>query len=288
MESNNSKPSKPSKYDELIAKVDPQILQDWKSIQDGLKGKLIETDDHTWTVNTNPSTDLKIIGGMDISASKQYPNYAVSGLVICDKDLHILYEKYELVQITEPYVPGFLAFREVKHLISLYNDLLTLHPEYKPEVILVDGNGILHSNRFGLASHLGVLADVPTIGCGKTVFSVDGITKKNVRAITDKFTKGGEYKKLVGTSGAIWGAALRSTDDSKIPMIISVGHKVTLDTAIEVVKHTTKHRVPEPIRLADKITRIIIAEYERRKFKPFVIEDWLQKNHDSLYSTLED
>ena len=55
--------------------------------------------------------------------------------------------------------------------------------------------------------------------CGKTVFSVDGITKKNVRAITDKFTKGGEYKKLVGTSGAIWGAALRSTDDSKIPMI---------------------------------------------------------------------
>ena len=57
MESNNSKPSKPSKYDELIAKVDPQILQDWKNIQDGLKGKLIETDDHTWTVNTNPSTD---------------------------------------------------------------------------------------------------------------------------------------------------------------------------------------------------------------------------------------
>lgn len=288
MESNNKKPSKPSKYDELIAKVDPKILQDWKNIQDSLKGKLIETDDHTWTVNTNPSTDLKIIGGMDISASKLDPNYAVSGLVICDKDLHILYEKYELVQITEPYVPGFLAFREVKHLINLYNELLQLHSEYKPEVILVDGNGILHSNRFGLASHLGVLADVPTIGCGKTVFSVDGITKKNVREITDKFTKGGDYKKLVGKSGAIWGAALRSTDDSKIPMIISVGHKVTLDTAIEVVKHTTKHRVPEPIRLADKITRRIIAEYERRKFKPFNIEEWLLKNHDNLYSALED
>lgn len=288
MESNNKKPSKPSKYDELIAKVEPKILQDWKNIQDSLKGKLIESDDHTWTVNTNPSTDLKIIGGMDISASKLDPNYAVSGLVICDKDLHILYEKYELVQITEPYVPGFLAFREVKHLINLYNELLQLHPEYKPEVILVDGNGILHSNRFGLASHLGVLADIPTIGCGKTVFSVDGITKKNVREITDKFTKGGDYKKLVGKSGAIWGAALRSTDDSKIPMIISVGHKVTLDTAIEVVKHTTKHRVPEPIRLADKITRRIIAEYERRKFKPFNIEEWLQKNHDNLYSALED
>ena len=81
---------------------------------------------------------------------------------------------------------------------------------------------------------------------------------------------------------------MRSPDDSKIPMIISVGHKVTLDTAIEVVKHTTKHRVPEPIRLADKITRRIIAEYERRKFKPFNIEEWLLKNHDNLYSALED
>lgn len=288
MESNTKKQKKPSKYNELIAEVDPSILQNWKSVQDSLKEKLIETDEHTWTVNSNPSTDLKIIGGVDISASKLNPNYAVSGLVICDKDLHILYEKYELVQITEPYVPGFLAFREVKHLISLYNELLQLHPEYKPEVILVDGNGILHSNRFGLASHLGVLADIPTIGCGKTVFAVDGITKKNVREITDKFTKGGEYKKLIGKSGAVWGAALRSTDDSKVPMIISVGHKVTLDTAIEVVKHTTKHRVPEPIRLADKITRRIISEFERKKFKPFCIEEWLQKNHESLYSDLED
>ena len=286
MEKNKNK--KPSKYEELVSQVDPNILKNWKSIQNELKTKLIETDDHTWTVNKDPSTDLKIIAGMDISASVKDPNYAVSALVVCDKDLKILYEQYQFAQITEPYVPGFLAFREVNHLLSLLSDLKITNPEFYPEVILMDGNGILHSNRFGIASHLGVLLDVPTIGCGKTVFAVDGITKKSVRAITDKFTHGGQFEKLIGTSGAIWGAALRSTDDSKIPMIISQGNKVTLDTAIEVVKMTTKHRVPEPIRLADKISRRIVAEYEKRNFMPFFIEDWLEEHHDDLYNPLED
>lgn len=286
MESRNKK--KPSKYQRMIAQVDPKILQQWRSIQNELKEQLIETDDHSWTVNKDPNTDLKRIAGMDISVSVKNPNYAVSALVICDKDLNILYEKYQFVQITEPYVPGFLAFREVNHLVSLLSEVKTSNPELYPEVILVDGNGILHSNRFGLASHLGVLVDLPTIGCGKTVFAVDGINKRKVRAITDKFTHGGQFKKLVGFSGAIWGAALRSTDDSKIPLIISQGNKVTLDTAIDVVKMTTKHRVPEPIRLADKISRRIVAEYEKRHFTPFYIEGWLKYHYNDLYSLLQD
>lgn len=276
-----------SKYQKLIRQVDPMTLKKWKAIQNELKEKLIETDDHLWTVNKDPNTDLKRIAGMDISVSVNYPNFGVSALVVCDKDFKILYEKYNFVQITEPYVPGFLAFREVDHLVSLLTDLKMTKPELFPEVILIDGNGILHSNRFGIASHLGVLLDVPTIGCGKTVFAVDGINKYYVRSITDNFTHGGQFEKLVGLSGAIWGAALRSTDYCRMPLIISQGNKVTLDTAIDVVKMTTKHRVPEPIRLADKISRKILAEYERKNFVQFSIEDWL-KDHKDLYTRLKD
>ena len=118
------------------------------------------------TINNNV-TELKYIAGMDISAIKHNPNIAVSALVICNRDLKIVYEDYKLVKMDEPYIPGFLAFREVNHLVDLINELKKNKPEYIPQVILVDGNGILHNNGFGLASHLGVLIDIPTIGCSK-------------------------------------------------------------------------------------------------------------------------
>ncbi len=80
------------------------------------------------------------------------------------------------MRLDAPYIPGFLAFREVPHLLHLIDRLRNTKPEFLPQVILVDGNGIFHQNGFGLASHLGVLANIPTIGCGKTVFFVDGIS----------------------------------------------------------------------------------------------------------------
>mmetsp|Transcript_21539 Transcript_21539/g.24767 ORF Transcript_21539/g.24767 Transcript_21539/m.24767 type:complete len:82 (+) Transcript_21539:253-498(+) len=79
--------------------------------------------------------------------------------------------------------------------------------------------------------------DVPSIGVGKTVFAVDGITQKGVKDMSDeKLLKGGDLEYLTGKSGKVWGAALRSTDDSKNPIIISVGTRVSLETAISVVR----------------------------------------------------
>ena len=95
--------------------------------------------------------------------------------------------------------------------------------------MLVDGNGILHVRGFGLASHLGVITDIPTIGVGKKVFAVDGITVNNVRIKSNRELKhGGDSCDLVGNSGRIWGAALRSTEESKNPVIVSVGHRISL------------------------------------------------------------
>ena len=164
---------KKTKFEQLKELKEPEILE-WRKEQDELKSKLVMTDFYKFNLNDDPKDkdgiELKYVAGMDISASKHIPNVAVSALVVCDKDLKVVYEDYKLVKMDEPYVPGFLAFREVKHLVDLINDLKVNAPQFTPQVILVDGNGILHVKGFGLACHLGVLVDIPTIGCSKNVF----------------------------------------------------------------------------------------------------------------------
>ena len=296
MESSDSQTNK-GKFNNLMNLKEPEILEEWRKEQDSLKQKLIKTDFYNFNLdnnnNNNNTTELKYIAGMDISAIKHNPNIAVSALVICDRNLKIVYEDYKLVKMDEPYIPGFLAFREVKHLVNLINDLKTNHPEYIPQVILVDGNGILHTKGFGLASHLGVLIDLPTIGCSKNVFNVDGINKIKVKEIANKFlNKGGDYYPLIGDSGEQWGWAYRSNDESKNPMIISLGHKISNETALKIVKISTIHRIPQPIRYSDKISRRLIAEYEifinKNPGKEWDLKKYLDENYKILHNDLND
>ena len=295
MESSDSQNNK-GKFNNLMNLKEPEILEEWRKEQDNLKQKLIKTDLYNFNLdnnNDNNTTELKYIAGMDISAIKHNPNIAVSALVICDRNLKIVYEDYKLVKMDEPYIPGFLAFREVKHLVNLINDLKNNHPEYIPQVILVDGNGILHTKGFGLASHLGVLIDIPTIGCSKNVFNVDGINKIKVKEIANKFlNKGGDYYPLIGDSGEQWGWAYRSNDESKNPMIISLGHKISNETALKIVKISTIHRIPQPIRYSDKISRRLIAEYEnfinKNPGKEWDLKEYLNENYAILHNDLND
>ena len=89
--------------------------------------------------------------------------------------MKVLYEDYEKATVDYPYIPGFLAFKETPLYTILFNRLKQNKPDLAPELVFVDGNGILHTRNFGCASHVGVLFDVPTIGVGKTVFYIDGI-----------------------------------------------------------------------------------------------------------------
>ena len=82
----------------------------------------------------------------------------------------------------QPYVPGFLAFREVPVLSRLFDRLKQKQAQLWPELVLVDGNGILHNNQCGLACHLGVILNLPTVGVGKTLFYIDGLGKETVKA----------------------------------------------------------------------------------------------------------
>ena len=103
-----------TKYNQLIDLKEPEILENWRKEQDALKLNLIKNDFYNFNldnINNSNLTELKYIAGIDISASKHIENIAVYALVVCDRNLKIVYEDYKLVEMKEPYMPGFLAFR---------------------------------------------------------------------------------------------------------------------------------------------------------------------------------
>jgi deoxyinosine 3'endonuclease (endonuclease V) len=275
------------RYNILLSQADKEKLNNWKKEQENLKNNLSNEDDPLLQ-------DIMYIGGMDISYDKFDKKVGISGLVILDyKTFEIVYEDYNLVKIDEPYIPGFLAFREVKHLVKLIDDLKKNSPQFLPQVIILDGNGILHPREFGVACHLGVLTDTTTIGCSKSVFSVDGIYKDSVKNMTSEFLhKKGDSHELIGNSGRQWGYILKSSNQEEdAPLIISMGNKITNQTALKIVKKMCKNRIPEPIRLADLITRRLIRARQKygkeNNIGNWNLKDYLVNQHDYLHNNLE-
>ena len=178
-----------------------------------------ETEITTKDENNDKDT-LKYIGGVDISKGTIDEDMACAGLVILEyPSLKQVCHKFKMVRYNKPYIPGFLAFREVDFLIDIINELKNDedNKKYVPQVILVDGNGILHHRGFGLASHLGVLSKIPTIGIGKELYMMDGLDRKLIKEQCDRYlTQKGDYLELIGdTKDVIHGAAVRCGEKGK-------------------------------------------------------------------------
>jgi len=207
---------------------------------------------------------LQYVGGVDVSFAPDGVT-ACASIVVCDllNDLSAVYEDFLPFQLTMPYRPGFLAFREAPALMTLWRKLISSKPEVTPQVVLIDGNGILHPHGFGSASHFGVLIDTPTIGVAKKLYHVDGLEKSpaHKRRIDETLKRRHDSFELIGDSGAVLGMALRTGNDAKNPVYVSVGHRISLATALEVVKRCSlEFRVPEPIRQADIKSREWLRE----------------------------
>jgi endonuclease V len=193
---------------------------------------------------------LQYVGGVDISF---VPNSerAVATLVVCSYPHLRVLDTYHLeAEMTEPYKSGFLAFREAPILLKLLDTIK--EDRAFPQILFVDGNGRLHPRSFGLACHLGVLADVPTIGVGKKLHLVDGMDKVRqqqrfcaAREKADRLDHGFALP-VVGTSGRVWGSALASGGTVKNPVYISVGHRVSLKTATTLAGRCSRFRIPSP------------------------------------------
>ncbi|XP_077427092.1 endonuclease V-like isoform X3 [Vanacampus margaritifer] len=175
----------------------------------------------------------------------------------------VLYGDSQMVTLTAPYMAGFLAFRETPFFLEALQRLEREKPALVPQVLFVDGNGLFHYREFGLACHLGVLSGLPCVGVAKNLLQVQGVNKNEEhQSQISALQKGGDSFPLRATSGKVLGKALRSSDKSTKPVYVSVGHKITLDTAVHLTHSCCRFRVPEPIRQADYRSR----EYLRAHF----------------------
>jgi deoxyribonuclease V len=139
-----------------------------------------------------------------------------------------------------PYIPGLLSFRELPCILGAFELL-----KQQPELVMVDGQGIAHPRRLGIASHLGLWLDLPSIGCAKSILT------GHHKPLSEEV---GSWVPLEADREVI-GAVLRTREHVK-PMIISLGHRISLETSLRYVLACGRgYRLPEPTRLADKLSK---------------------------------
>ncbi|NWT04577.1 ENDOV Endonuclease, partial [Mionectes macconnelli] len=213
-----------------------------------LKAGVVEQDTEQWQKDPN-FAGLERVGGVDLSYIKGDDTGACASLVVLSYPaLEVLYEDCRMVAVTAPYVAGFLAFREVPFLVEAVQRLQQEEPRLRPQVLLVDGNGLLHHRGFGVACHLGVLTDLPCVGVAKNLLQVDGLVRDELhREQIRSLQRSGDTFPLTGASGRVLGMVSICNNSSK-PLYISVGHRVSLDTAVRLVRSCCRYRIPEPIR----------------------------------------
>jgi len=199
------------------------------AIQQQLKDEVV-TEDKLGAVN--------YVAGVDMGFEADGTISRAAVAVLSFPDLQLIESAIAFRPTTFPYIPGLLSFREIPAVIDALETISTI-----PDLIICDGQGIAHPRRFGIACHLGLLVDIPTIGAAKSLLI-------------------GKYEELNASRGS-WqplkhrgetvGAVLRSRTATK-PLYISSGHLVSLPTAIDyVLRCTPKYRLPETTRIADKL-----------------------------------
>lgn len=201
-------------------------------------------------------SDLKTVAGVDLAYWKDgEEEYAVCCIVIIDISTHKVIEKKHFSgRIEVPYIPGFLAFRELPLVIKTAELLKT-----KPDIYVFDGNGYLHPRHMGIATHASFYLDKPTFGVAKSYFRVDKQTD-----YVEPENEAGSFTDIV-IDGEVYGRALRTHKDVR-PIFVSVGNNISLETACHLaLKLTDKDsHIPVPTRLADLETHI---ERENEKEK---------------------
>jgi len=181
---------------------------------------------------------VNIIAGADISFNK-FSTTVYAGIILLQFP-QLIPIGYSLVkkEVLFPYVPGYLAFREVPVLLAAWENL-----QQRPDLLVVDGHGIAHPRRMGIAAHFGVVANTPTVGCAKKV-----LCGKYEEPPSEK----GSNTPLVFKNEVV-GAALRTKNAVK-PVFVSPGYRMDVPGTVEIISQCVgRYRIPEPTRLAHNI-----------------------------------
>jgi len=192
---------------------------------------------------------VRIIAGLDCAFSKDGKKIFAAAVVMKRPDFEVIEVRDACLEVHFPYVPGLLSFREAPVCIAAVGKLRT-----EPDIFIIDGQGIAHPRRLGLASHLGLFFDRPTVGCAKSpltgIYEEPPLQKGASTLLKDKSITSHERR---AASNEIIGVVLRTRTNIK-PVFVSVGHKCRLKDAVEIVLAcTTQYRLPEPTRLAHQI-----------------------------------
>ncbi|MEN0055522.1 MAG: deoxyribonuclease V [Mucilaginibacter sp.] len=186
------------------------------------------------------------IGGADISFNK-YSEIVYAGIVLFSyPELKIIGEATAISKTKFPYISGLLAFREVPALLEAW-DKLTV----KPDLMVLDGQGIAHERRTGIATHFGLITDTPALGSAKS-------------RLTGRYDEPGNHlfdQSPMYDKGEMIGMALRSKKNCN-PIYISPGHRISMEQSVEVIKNCIRgYRIPEPTRQAHLlVNKIRIAD----------------------------
>src|ERR1700744_4534212 len=194
------------------------------------------------------SKPVKIIGGADISFNK-YSEVVYAGIVLFKyPELTVIEQATAISKTKFPYISGLLAFREVPALLEAWEKLTV-----KPDVMVLDGQGIAHERRTGIATHFGLLTDVPSIGSAKS-------------RLYGKYEEPGNHifdESPMYDKGELIGIALRTKKNCN-PIYISPGHRIDMTQSVAVIKNCIKgYRIPEPTRQAHLlVNKIRVADGE--------------------------
>jgi deoxyribonuclease V len=212
----------------MLAETHPWAVsvQDAFRIQEELTGRLVLEDD---------PGEPSLIAGVDVAFSKE-SNLLYAAIVVLDA---VTLRSVEVASAAQqpifPYVPGLLTFREGPVVLQAWETL-----RHDPDLLMFDGQGIAHPRGLGLASHIGVLLDKPSIGCAKSRLVGEFKEPKQKRGAMRTLSL--NHKKV--------GVVLRTKDNTK-PLFVSPGHRITVETAARRVLDAARgYRLPEPTRLA--------------------------------------
>lgn len=211
-------------------------LHTWEPTMD--EAKQIQTRLRKQLVFEDRLDQVHTIAGADVGFNREHSVARAALVALRFPDLQIVEKTTAELPTPYPYIPGLLSFREVPVLLKAMDKMETL-----PDVILCDSQGYAHPRRFGLACHLGILTDIPTLGVAKS---------KLIGEHKSLPPEKGASVPLIGQGERV-GLVLRSRTDVS-PLFVSVGHKVTLETAKSLVMQAlTRYRLPETTRQADRL-----------------------------------
>ncbi|MCK4271804.1 deoxyribonuclease V [bacterium] len=205
----------------------------------------IQEDLRSLLVLTNGFDKLLLVGGADVAYSRKKNRVCAALTVFHYSTMNLLDVAYAEAEASFPYIPGLLTFREGPVVLKAFRRL-----KERPDLIIFDGQGIAHPRRLGLAAHMGLVLNMPTVGCAKSPLRVQFEVPGLKRGSASKMMDGEEQV----------GVVLRTRDGIK-PLYISPGHLVDLATSVKVILATGRgYRLPQPTRIA----HIKVTEFRKR------------------------